>query len=331
MNRKIKNKIRFNSKSYEIFICILIISFSIVFFSCQTPAVKKNDETPTRGNITIGVDESYKLLADAEIYTFEAIYKDAKINTVCAPEDSILKLFLDDSIRLMITGRKLTENEELVLKGNQIIARTTKIAYDALTFIINKKNPDSLIRFNTIEDIFKGNVSSWKEINPASKLGKIKVLFDNMQSANVNYIMKKFNITDSFPSYCSAAASNPEVISYVENHPEAIGVISVNWISDPQDSVSHSFLSKVKVVAVSSEYFSEGSDFYYPHPAYIADKSYPFIREVYAVSREYFSGLGSGFIAFVAGDSGQRIILKSGMVPAIMPIRLVQISNKMDL
>jgi phosphate transport system substrate-binding protein len=84
----------------------------------------------------------------------------------------------------------------------------------------------------------------------------------------------------------------------------------------------------VRVVGITSEYFSEGNDFFTPHPAYIADKSYPFIREVYAITRETITGLGRGFIQFVAGDQGQRIVLKSGMVPATMPVRIVQIRKE---
>ena len=88
------------------------------------------------------------------------------------------------------------------------------------------------------------------------------------------------------------------------------------------------FLRRVKVVGVTPEVYSEGDDFITPHPAYIADKSYPFIREVYAISRETFTGLGRGFIQFVADDQGQRIVLKMGMLPATMPIRLVQIRKE---
>ncbi len=104
----------------------------------------------------------------------------------------------------------------------------------------------------------------------------------------------------------------------------ALGIVSVNWISDKNDSLTRGFLKKIKVVAVTSEFDSEGDDFYRPYQAYIADKSYPFIREVYTISRETFTGLGSGLIAFIAGESGQRIILKMGMVPATMPVRIIQ-------
>jgi phosphate transport system substrate-binding protein len=33
-------------------------------------------------------------------------------------------------------------------------------------------------------------------------------------------------------------------------------------------------------------------------------------------------------MAFVASDKGQRIVLKSGLVPATMPIRIVEINHE---
>lgn len=304
-----------------------LIWLIVFLYSCHMTPKKFTDETPTRGKVRIAVDESYQLLADAELYTFLSIYKDAQVEPVYLPEDSILKLFLDDSVKVIITSRQLTDNETEYLLGKTIIARTTRIAYDAVAFIVNKSNPDTLIRYNAIKNIFLGKTSDWKEINPQSKLDGIKVVFDHPASNNVSSITTKFGITGALPAYCYSVGKNTDVVSFVESHPEAIGIISVNWISDPRDSISHSFLSKIKVVSITPEFYSEGNDFYSPHPAYVANKQYPFIREVYTINRETFTGLGSGFTSFVAGDAGQRIILKMGMVPATMPIRLVEIKK----
>jgi len=61
-----------------------------------------------------------------------------------------------------------------------------------------------------------------------------------------------------------------------------------------------------------------------PDQGLIYDKSYPFTRKINIVSRETFSGLGSGFISWFSSEQGQRIVLKAGLVPATMPIRLIQ-------
>ncbi len=304
-----------------------IIWLIVFLYSCHMTPNKFTDETPTRGKVKVAVDESYQLLAEAELYTFSSIYKDAQVKLIYLPGDSILKLFLDDSVKVIVTSRVLTDNETEYLRGKSIIARTTKIAHDAVAFIVNKSNPDTLIRYNALKDIFLGKSSTWKQVNPKSKLGNIKVVFDNPASNNVQTITSKFGLAGSLPNNCFSVTKNSEVVSYVESHPETVGIIGVNWISDPRDSISHSFLNKIKVVSITPEYYSEGNDFYSPHPAYIANQQYPFIREVYTINRETFTGLGSGFTSFVAGDAGQRIILKMGMVPATMPIRLVEVKK----
>jgi phosphate transport system substrate-binding protein len=87
-----------------------------------------------------------------------------------------------------------------------------------------------------------------------------------------------------------------------------------------------SFTKNINVVAVSQKYINDGS-YYRPYQGSIYDRSYPFVREIYFITRETFTGLGSGFIQWATGEQGQRIVLKSGLVPATMPIRLVQIKN----
>jgi phosphate transport system substrate-binding protein len=46
------------------------------------------------------------------------------------------------------------------------------------------------------------------------------------------------------------------------------------------------------------------------------------------VNCEIGTRLGTGFSSFVASDKGQRIILKSGLLPAVMPVRFIEVSNE---
>jgi phosphate transport system substrate-binding protein len=69
-------------------------------------------------------------------------------------------------------------------------------------------------------------------------------------------------------------------------------------------------------------------DYVQPYQGYLAQGTYPLKREVFIISREARAGLGTGFASFITGDKGQRIILKSGLVPASMPVRIVGFSEE---
>jgi len=302
----------------------LILFFTLI--SCNQTGKLTYDETTTRGDIKIGVDESFKLINEAEVMAFMSFYKYAKITTLYKPEFDIIEDFMKDSVRTIMSATKLTKEQEDYLKSLSLVPRTTIIAKDAIAFIVNRENLDSLIKISDLKLIFGGQITNWEQINKNNKNGDIQIVFDNNKSANARYMLEKLKLTE-FKSNCYTANTNEDVLNFVEKNKNAIGIISVNWISESTDSVSSSFLKRIKVVGLTSEFDPTGNQYYRPYAAYIADGSYPFIREVYMISRESFSGLGSGYIQFVSGEKGQRIVLKAGLVPATMPVRVVQIKN----
>jgi phosphate transport system substrate-binding protein len=303
-----------------------IVAVVIVAMLSGCGSSNKIDETPTRGNIKISVDESYTLVMTSQVSTFEMIYTYAVINAAYKNEVDCMKDLLNDSVRIIVINRALTPEEDKNLRSQKVIPKVTKIAYDAIAFIINKDNADSTLQYEQIAGIFSGKITDWNQINKNSKYGEIALVFDNNKSGNPRYFKEKFKMSNEFPKTCYAVNSNEEVISFVEKNKNAIGIVSINWISDTQDTVSHRFLNKIKVAGVSDEGATEGP-FMKPYQGYIAEGTYPFIREVNVINREYFSGLGTGFASFVAGEKGQRIFLKSGLVPAQMPIRLVEVKK----
>ncbi|MEI7726420.1 MAG: substrate-binding domain-containing protein [Bacteroidota bacterium] len=303
------------------------LSLILLISSCGGGANQKTTDTPTAGKIKVAIDDSYRLLAEAEIYTFEAMYKYATIDTIFKNEADVINDFMNDSVPMMIVNRKLSDQQVAYLKERQYIPKTTKIAIDAVALIVNNENPDTALFFQTVKEIFQGKVTTWNQISKKSKLQDLKVVFDNFKSSNPRYFKEKFEL-GSFPSTCFAVQSNTEVINYVEKNKNAIGVISVNWISDPADSVSHNFLKRFKVVGIALEGDNDpGTKFYRPFPGYIAEGSYPFTREVFCINRQPYSGLAYGLSSFIAGEKGQFIVLHSGMVPAAMPVRLVEIKH----
>ncbi len=305
---------------------IFFIALAFIF-ACNTSTTNIS-ESPTTGKTKVFVDESFQLLLDTEVYTFQALYKYAHITVQYMPEEELINNFIIDSVRTIVTSKQLSKEQMEFLKQKQIYPRTTKIAYDALALIVNKQNPDSLIKYTDLRDIFLGKITSWKEIRKTTKLDKITVVFDNSKSSNARYVREKFDVKGEYPTTFFAANNNTEVVNFVERNKNAIGLLSVNWISDKNDSITKGFMKKIQVCAISSPIAPDGPDYYKPYQGFIADNSYPFIREVYMICRETFTGLGSGLTMFVAGEVGQRIVLKSGLLPATMPIRVVQIKRE---
>ena len=302
----------------------LYILFVVVILSgCATQPNEPTD-TPTSGTVNITVDESFQQLFDTQIYTFQSLYPKAKVNATYLSEREALQRMIDDSCKVVVMCRDLTPSERDKFKTANLFPISTKIAEDAIAILVNPENLDSTITVDNLKSILLGKDSLWNQLSPKSSLGKITVVFDNTGSANARYMQDTLLQGKSFSKNAFAVKSNPEVIDYIGKNKNAIGVLSVNWISDMDDSVAQNFLKKVKVLAVKKDNTSEA---FKPYQAYIKTKEYPFTRNVYMINRQTRAGLGMGFVSFVAGDKGQLMILKAGLIPAVAPVRLVHINT----
>ena len=300
-----------------------------ILFSCGGGPSGKIEETTTRGNITIASDESYKPLVDAEVFVFESNYKYAKVKPIYTSEGDALELLKNDSVRLVIMSRKLSDAEKQYFKDKQRIPKETHIAFDGLAFIANRENKDTTLSFAEIQNLFTGKVKTWGGLNNGKENSdSVRIVFDSPKSGNARYLKEQFKL-NNLPSNCYAASNNEAVLEYVEKNKNAIGIISSGLIADSDDSLSQSFVNRVKVLGISAKNDPQGlKGFVQPYQEYITDGSYPFKRDIYIVNCEIGTRLGTGFSSFVAGDKGQRIILKSGLLPAVMPVRFIEVSNE---
>ena len=309
--------------------CLLPAMYFIFIISCNRAPIMETD-TPVSGSIKICVDESYRPFMSQEVDVFNGIYTDAHISATYADEGTAVKNLLNDSVRLIVANRMLTDNELKILEQNGITPRITKIAIDAVALIVNNENTDSIMPLEILRKIIRGDIGVWKQVSAKSFTDSIIVVFDHSGSSNARYIKEKFLGTSPFPRNVFAVKSNRDVIDYVAANKRALGLIGVNWLSETSDSSINDFLTKVRVVSLPSAdgAIMEITEFYKPYQAYIATKQYPLLRDVYIISRETNTGLGTGFASFVASDSGQRIVRIAGLLPAIIPVRLIQLNKK---
>ncbi|POY37085.1 phosphate ABC transporter substrate-binding protein, PhoT family [Solitalea longa] len=314
--------------SKGIFLFGLAFCFAVLNVGCGNNSSQKTLDTTTSGEISMSVDETFEPIVQAELDVFHGIYPAAKINAHFKSEGEAVADLLNDSARAIIVTRQLTADELKPLQAKKLVVRSTKFAIDAIALIVNPANNDSTFSMANLRDLFAGNITKWNQLDKANSNEEITIVFDNPNSSTVRYMKELAGKNQFSAKNFYSVKTNKEVIEYVSTHKNSLGIIGVNWISDADDSAVTGFLKKVKIAAIAPDDGQPGSgQFRKPYQAYIAQGFYPLVRRVYLLSRESYMGLGTGFAAFIAGDKGQRIVLKSGLVPATMPVRLVQISD----
>lgn len=281
-------------------------------------------DTPTSGNLNVSVDATFEPIIKSQVDTFQKLYTNAKVEAEYKAEGAVAQDLLTDKARVVLLSRELNATERAEFERLKIVPRTTRIATDGLAIIVHPSNPDSLLTMSQLRAIFTGQTQNWAQVSGQKKLGAINVVFDANQSSTTRYVQDSVTRGAALTKRIFATESNPALLDYVATHPDAIGIIGANWISDRDDESVQTFLKKVRVVSLSTKDAPQKADDYLqPYQAYLALKTYPLRRNLYMISREARTGLGTGFTAFVAGNQGQLIILKSGLLPAIGQMRVV--------
>lgn len=291
----------------RIFLCAL---FAIGVSGCHSGGSK---QTETSGSTVILADESFAQIVDDQEYVFEHTYPRASIKMVYKAENNLVNDFLNDSAKIAIMSRLLTPDEAKVFERKNIKIRTTRFAIDAVALITNRSSADTTISVQEIIDIMRGKPS------------QRRLVFDNANSSTVRYLKDLSKISKLPSKGVYALKTNSEVIRYVHNNTGTIGVIGINWYEQPGKELEP-LVKDLKVLGVKNLAGKAGDDkFYKPSQDNLAMELYPLSRNLYIINCQGGSGLGGGFASFIAGEIGQRIVLKSGLLPDSIPPREILI------
>lgn len=296
---------------------LFLNAFLIVLFACDNnnnPFVYQKD-AHGRGKTTIFIEESFKPLFSSCIETFMSQFPKAKIKGVYGAEDKLIADFYANKTKTIVISRDFNDQEKAYLKNKNVSYRSDKIASDAITIILHPSMSDTILSVGQI----KALLSSDQAKLPSGKT-VTNIVFDQRGSANFNYMTNMLQI-QKLAQRVSAVHSNSEVINYVKNHPNSIGIIGLNWVSDQEDPEALNFLDGLRIANI---YVTDPESACKPYAGFIYTKEYPLIRDIWMINKGRRSGLNTGFVLFMKkDDKGQLIIQKSELVPALTPVRLV--------
>ncbi|MFN8430195.1 MAG: substrate-binding domain-containing protein [Spirosomataceae bacterium] len=275
---------------------ILIFSFFIAsIWACDQKKPIINE-----GTIKVAIDESLVPISEALIQSYKIHYPKTNFTTVVVPESKAIKMLFDDSVSLAITTRGYNAEELRVMKSREVKYIPAICGIDAVMLVTSKNYPDTAISQEKLKYMLS---------NPDSKT---KLIFDKAASSNYNTIIEKLKVKNVNLKNVYAAEGNLQVLQEVQKHPDAIGFLGYNWVSDEDDYESQKLINNIKILAVSD---STGKNFAKATWKNIDKRIYPFDRFVYMHTMSKSWGVENGFIRFTCAKTGQFVIEKMGLIP----------------
>ncbi|WP_426058765.1 PstS family phosphate ABC transporter substrate-binding protein [Hymenobacter sp. B1770] len=324
-----------NKRAYLLSSSGALLAGVLTIVACNGPGTSGAEDTPTSGTVAVSVDETFAPILQAQIDTFSKLYPNAHVKMSFQPEEKVLLDLINDKVKVAVVSRELNAEEKADFVKQTIVPRTTHVGTDGLAIVLNRSNPDTLLTVAQLADIFTGKTAKWEQISGKKGLSAINVVFDANRSSTARFVRDSVTRGAALTTRVFAAESNPALLDYVATHPNAIGIVGVNWISDQDDPAAMKFFNKVRVARITARANPKPDDYIQPYQVYLAQKTpeqlaeypdlqnYPLRRNLYIISREARVGLGTGFASFVASKNGQLIFQKSGLLPAQMQARII--------
>lgn len=275
----------------------LLIS-GIFFFSCgdsKNTSSKKDEPTE------FFVEKNLQPYIETTLIAYSGYAPKEHFKPIFAREIDVVNAFMNDKSFLVLMSRDLDSSEKAYFKKLNFGIRTDKIILGAIA-LISKQGEDSTYT----EAEFMKLLTTDDKNSP-------KIVFDDVQSSNFNYFYDRLKKEGKeFGSRVKCLHGNEEVIQYMKEHGDCIGVIGYNWISDVDSKAVQERMKGIQIIEVAK---GNSKNFVLPTMYYVYEKQYPFTHFWYAHLHGDRNGMEAGLLNYIRNERGQLIAKKSGMQP----------------
>ncbi|NGM60968.1 phosphate ABC transporter [Sphingobacterium sp. SGG-5] len=297
-------------------VIVFFVSFLMMAACSFDKKGKEKKDDILSGELSISVDETILPLFLEQKEVFESSYYNAKIHALAKPEVQAVNAVLKGKAQIAFLTRSFSEDEKQYFKSQSINGRVYPVAYDGIVLVANAEAIDTSMRVDDIIALLKGN-----------KVRDVRLVFDNLNSSVLRYFIDLGKLDKVANTYVETLNGSEEVLEEIVKAPHKIGFISYNQYLSLKSSFTE--IGKIRILSVLNE--DGGRQRYVlPSQASLSTGEYPLKRTIYVLNYQPNMGLGVGFSAFMTGDRGQRIVLKSGLLPVTMPGREIIIRDKIE-
>jgi phosphate transport system substrate-binding protein len=264
--------------------------------------------TPTKGSVTVEVDEAVLPVITNEIIAFDSLYKQVKIELKrTTPLEGMVNL-LNNKSKMLVSTRYFSKKQSDFVDKQKLDIRVFKFCFNAVAVITSKKNSTDKIRVDEIKDALMGKDLHHTFVLPQNSSGTFQYIKEDV-------------LEGQDPKNAIYASNDEEVVKKIIKSDNLIGIVSFNTI---QDSSKIKFVEVGQLPSTSSQGDSKNVqvDYFSPHPGYVLKSYYPLKQIVYVYLYDTQLGPASGFTTFLTCYEGQKIALGENLAPAAVPVKI---------
>ena len=281
----------FKKKSIML-VTILAIVSAVFFVGCGGTSGNEevqNDETVLKGTISMAGSTSVQPLSEELAAIFMQQHSNVRLEVAGGGSSAGPKSVVSGAAEIGAASREIYP-EELENVDSFVIA------IDGIAVIVNAANPINNISFENVQQIFRGEITNWSEIDGADK---DIVVVNREEGSGTRGAFHELVVgkDNEFVNTAIIQNSTGAVREAVANDANAVGYISLGGINDS--------IKPLKVDGVQ------------PVVEEIRAGKYPIARPFNYVVKKgaQLSAAAQAFIDFVLSDEGQKVVKDNGFVP----------------
>ena len=249
--------------------------------------------------ITVKGSDTMVILAQRWAERYMQAHKDVVIQVTGGGSGTGISALINGTTDICNASRPMKPSERDKLKARYGTRGVEiKAAMDGLSVYVSEANPIAEISLQQLKDIYTGQVTNWKEVGGADA----RIILYGRENNSGTYVYFKDHVLEG-ADYTSSMQSLPgtaAVVNAVARDKNGIGYggaaygKGIRELNVKKDASSHSF-------APTLENIKSGD--------------YPVSRFLYLYVRNRPTGALKGFIDWVLGDDGQKIVTEVGYFP----------------
>jgi hypothetical protein len=288
-------------------ILILFVLTVAVFLGCrpQTP-----EPSYTRGTALIGISDAAYEIAAYVAQQYQSIHNSAYVSVYRNDTRSLLDSLINDRAEEILIDRTLSLAETLAFAERQLKLWIYPVAYYPVFLLVDTSLDVTEIDSSGLRKVLTGEATNWKVLGGPDE--SVTPYIPLPGTGAWTSLMGYYGELDSITAV--ACSTDAKMLELSANDRGALLVFSHDISELPGYRKLRWARGELRIPANVKTILEQ--------------PRYPFMLQYTYVTTHNKIDVASGYLTFIVGNDGQKMVMKEGYRPASVPVRVIQLKEE---